>query len=293
MTLVQTEPKKIYLWNNELKAVYLWENKVRPVTPPYLCFTAEEANSTVYMERFWTNMGVVLEVSTDWVTWVDYDMTLNPNQDYNWATITCAKVWDKVYWRSKSMTETTFSASSSRFHRFQTTWKFAVSWDVTTLLCKYGTKTLEYSGTSTFYYLFNGADITTPPKLPATTLTNSCYREMFTWASITTVPELPATTLENYCYNHMFYGCKSLTSITRLPATTLKSYCYQYMFWNCTNIKLSTTQTWDYQTAYRIPTEWTGTTASSALSYMFQNTWWTFKWSPSINTTYYTSNTVI
>jgi hypothetical protein len=30
MTLLQTEPKKIYLWNNELKAVYLWETKVRP-----------------------------------------------------------------------------------------------------------------------------------------------------------------------------------------------------------------------------------------------------------------------
>lgn len=30
MTLVQTEPNKIYLWNNELKAVYLWTNQVRP-----------------------------------------------------------------------------------------------------------------------------------------------------------------------------------------------------------------------------------------------------------------------
>jgi hypothetical protein len=26
---------------------------------------------------------------------------------------------------------------------------------------------------------------------------------------------------------------------------------------------------------------------------MFTSTWWTFTWTPSINTTYYTSNTVV
>jgi hypothetical protein len=26
---------------------------------------------------------------------------------------------------------------------------------------------------------------------------------------------------------------------------------------------------------------------------MFSSTWWTFTWTPSINTTYYTSNTVV
>jgi hypothetical protein len=65
------------------------------------------------------------------------------------------------------------------------------------------------------------------------------------------------------------------------------------MFRNCSKIKLSTTQTWEYQTEYRIPTTWTWTSWSSSLSNMFTSTWWTFTWTPSINTTYYTSNTVV
>jgi hypothetical protein len=65
------------------------------------------------------------------------------------------------------------------------------------------------------------------------------------------------------------------------------------MFYGCTNIKISTTQTGDYQTAYRIPTSGTGTTASNALVNMFYGTGGTFAGTPSINTPYYTSNKVI
>ena len=83
----------------------------------------------------------------------------------------------------------------------------------------------------------------------------------------------------------MFYGCTSLTAAPALPATTLKNYCYQGMFRDCTKIKLSTTQTGEYQTVYRIPKSGTGTTATSALQNMFGNTGGTFKGTPSINTT--------
>jgi hypothetical protein len=65
------------------------------------------------------------------------------------------------------------------------------------------------------------------------------------------------------------------------------------MFEDCTNIKLSTTQTGDYQTSYRIPTTGTGSTATYAMTDMFTNTGGTFTGDPSINTTYYTSNTVV
>lgn len=91
----------------------------------------------------------------------------------------------------------------------------------------------------------------------------------------------------------MFSWCSNLVAIPKLPAITLKQYCYQSMFVSCSKLKLSTTQTWEYQKAYRIPTTWTGTTASSALDSMFNGTGWTFKSTPSINTTYYTSNTVV
>ena len=96
-----------------------------------------------------------------------------------------------------------------------------------------------------------------------------------------------------YCYDGMFYGCTSLTTAPALPATTLANYCYNSMFQGCTKIKLSTTQTGEYQTPYRIPTSGTGATATNALQNMFAYTGGTFKGTPSINTTYYTSNTVV
>ena len=136
--------------------------------------------------------------------------------------------------------------------------------------------------------------LTTTPTLPATTLTYNCYYCMFMdCTSLTTAPELPATTLADYCYYYMFYGCTSLTTPPALPATTLAGSCYQSMFNGCTKIKLSTTKTGEYQTAYRIPMSGTGTTATEALKNMFKFTGGTFTGTPSINTTYYTSNTVV
>ena len=143
--------------------------------------------------------------------------------------------------------------------------------------------------------MFRGCtSLTSAPELPATTLVNYCYSSMFhSCTSLTTVPALPATALTHGCYSAMFYGCTSLTTVPALPATTMVSYCYQSMFYGCTNIKLSTTQTGEYQTAYRIPKSGTGTTATGALNNMFANTGGTFTGTPEINTTYYTSNTVV
>ena len=144
------------------------------------------------------------------------------------------------------------------------------------------------------YMFFGCTSLTTAPSLPATTLANGCYSSMFLGCtSLTTAPELPATTLAAYCYQSMFQGCTSLTAAPELPATTLAGSCYRSMFYGCSLIKLSETQTGEYQTAYRIPKSGTGTNESSALTDMFTNTGGTFTGTPSINTTYYTSNTVV
>ena len=136
--------------------------------------------------------------------------------------------------------------------------------------------------------------LTIAPALPATTLVYGCYNGMFRdCTSLTTAPSLPATTLADYCYEYMFLNCISLTTIPELPATALVIQCYDSMFKNCTKIKLSTTQTGEYQTVYRIPTSGTGAGASNAAIYMFAYTGGTFIGTPSINTTYYTSNTVV
>lgn len=97
------------------------------------------------------------------------------------------------------------------------------------------------SGSSyNFYYIFyNNIKLLSAASLalPATTLTNSCYRGMFkNCTSLTTTPALPAMTLAIYCYSEMFYGCTALTQAPALPATTLASYCYSNMFQNCTSL---------------------------------------------------------
>lgn len=293
----------------EVNEVYVWSTKVRPTTVPWVCFTAESANSTVTLYKNGSPTSVTIETSTDGSTWSTYTF---------WTSITLANVGDKVIFRNASATATWFSTSQSNFYWFSMSGSVACSWDVTYLLCKEGTNTLSnycfyglfmqcrvLTTTPTlpatelanycYFSMFNGCRwITTPPALPATTLKTGCYNWMFTQCiGLTTVPQIPATTLANYCCQYMFNWCTNLTAINSLPVTTMSSYCYKSMYEGCSKIKLSTSQTGDYQTAYRIPTSWTGTTASSWAQYMFSNTWGTFTGTPSINTTYYTSNTVV
>ena len=142
---------------------------------------------------------------------------------------------------------------------------------------------------SCYDYMFYGCTgLTSAPKLPATTLAERCYFSMFERCTgLTTAPILPAENLAEFCYTHMFEGCTGLTSAPTLPATTLADYCYYYMFYGCSGIKLSTTQTDEYNYVYRIPLSGTGTTAQNALDYMFSNTGGTFTGTPEINTNYY------
>ena len=79
--------------------------------------------------------------------------------------------------------------------------------------------------------------LTSAPKLPATTLAELCYYSMFhNCTSLTTAPELKAATLAKNCYNSMFYGCTSLTTAPELKATTLAEACYSKMFADCTGL---------------------------------------------------------
>ena len=143
--------------------------------------------------------------------------------------------------------------------------------------------------TSMFRYC---TGLTQAPALPATTLASNCYNTMFRdCTGLTQAPALPATTLEIQCYQSMFDGCTALTQAPALPATTLAVGCYTSMFSDCTALKFSSTQTGEYTVEYRIPTTGTGTTATGALTSMFDGTGGTFTGTPEINTTYYLSNT--
>lgn len=147
--------------------------------------------------------------------------------------------------------------------------------------------------TSCYNFMFqNCTSLTQSPALPATTLANRCYYNMFRdCTSLIQAPALPASTLTDSCYYSMFRGCTSLTQAPALPAITLADSCYYSMFQKCSKIKLSSTQTGEYTQQYRIPTSGTGTTTTNALTNMFTDTGGTFTGTPSINTTYYLSNT--
>ena len=227
---------------------------------PYLSFIGNE-DFTLKTYNTTKNWDGTLEYSTDTSTWNTWDGT------------EISSSGSKLYLRGTGNTKITGSTSPD--NRFVFT----------------GTNALKIACEGNIENLL---DYETVSAGGHPTMVNYCYEYMFYGCtSLTTAPELPATTLADYCYNGMFYGCTSLTTAPELPATTLASWCYSNMFNGCTKIKLSTTQTGEYQTTYRIPKSGTGTTATNALTEMFANTGGTFTGTPSINTTYYTSNTVV
>ena len=169
-----------------------------------------------------------------------------------------------------------------------------------------GTGNTKIAGGSSYKWTLNGSSISCTGNIESLldyetvaaghhpTLADSCYSSMFSdCTSLTTAPSLPATTLTYSCYSSMFSDCRSLTTVPSLPATTLTDYCYNYMFRGCTNIKLAISKSREYDKEYRIPKSGNGVTATRALDNMFMQTGGTFTGTPSINTTYYTSNTIV
>ena len=133
--------------------------------------------------------------------------------------------------------------------------------------------------------MFGGCrNLVNAPELPATTLAQGCYSYMFDGCtSITTAPTLPATTLAQGCYDGMFSSCESLTGVPELPATTLAAGCYDSMFYGCTSLTTApslpatTLADYCYQSMFSNCTSLTTapelpatTLAESCYSYMFQ-----------------------
>ena len=115
--------------------------------------------------------------------------------------------------------------------------------------------------------MFSGCtSLTTPPKLPATTLTDNCYYGMFFGCtSLTQAPELPATNLANNCYNFMFWGCTNLNYVKAMFTTTPgRSYTRDWLTGvakNGTFVK-NPEATWDTDETFArgsstVPTNWT------------------------------------
>ena len=142
-----------------------WTVTPIPIPRQELCFTAEEAGSTVAMMKNGSAPTVSLEYSTDGNTWSPFVVGS--------TTVTLANIGDKMYMRATSAGNTRISSSSSDYNQFEMTGKISASGNVDTLLNQNGNATL----------------------------TNYCYRNLFNdCTSLTSAPDLPATTLANVCY---------------------------------------------------------------------------------------------
>lgn len=181
-----------------LGGVLVWGGEEPAPVGDWLCFTAEEANSTVRLDKVISPAEISLEGSADdGATWKNYNWSGTTGSSY-----TLKNVGDKVYLRAK--TENQIIGANSGWYKFVMTGKIAASGNIQTLLKADGSRT----------------------DAPA-----DCYFSMFdSCSSLTTAPELPATTLSSGCYSAMFKDCTSLTSAPELPATTLADYCYSFMF---------------------------------------------------------------
>ena len=104
-----------------------------------LCFTAEEAGSTVKMVANGSAPTVSLEYSTDGNTWSPFVVS---KEGVEGTTVTLANIGDKMYMRATSAGNTGMGVSESDYNQFVMTGKIAASGNVNTLLNQNGNATL-------------------------------------------------------------------------------------------------------------------------------------------------------
>ena len=227
-------------------------------TPAYwgLCFTAEEAGSTVAMQAVGSAPSVTLETSYDGKIWEPFTV--------GGTTITLPNVGDKVYFRAGEGGNPAMASSFRQYNKFSIiTGRISASGNIMSLLNRDVPDSImpNYCYSNMFYRC---TSLVQAPELPATTLANYCYNNMFYGCtSLVQAPELPATTLANYCYNNMFWACTSLAQAPELPATTLATGCYNNMFRACEKVSLISTR----QTSFTGCTNWLSGVAQSGIFY--------------------------
>ena len=200
---------------------------------PYVTFTAEKSQTFTMnfkpgtYEAFSMGDGEYFEYSVGHGEWVRFKTTVE--------NIPFGGTEGSLRLRGKS-SKGTFSGGYSTIEFTTENSPVDCTGDIRTLI-DYENYADVSTADAKFYRLFcQNTQLRTPPSLPATTLTESCYEEMFKGCTaLTKAPELPATTLAGNCYNRMFLGCTALTKApSELPATTLKENCCEQMFYGCT-----------------------------------------------------------
>ena len=236
----------IYFNNNEISEVYVGNEKMasgwtdgsyifptsEPPTPPtpivddFLQFTAVDGDATISMSG---SASVNVAYSFDRYTW------RNLETPYSHSTVTVPN--GRTVYISGNNTNG-FSTSTSSYKKFNITGTVEANGNIQSLLYGRTFDNLTIPSNYCLYNLFfNCTGLTTPPQLPATTLTKYCYSNMFrACTNLTYAPTLPATIMEEDCYYSMFFGCRSLTASPELPSINLANGCYAFMFDSCTSL---------------------------------------------------------
>lgn len=142
----------------------VWEST--PSTPNWLCFTAEQANSTVAMAaNGWSAPSVSLEYSTDGNTWSPFVAGT--------TTVTLANIGDYVYVRATSTGNTAMATNWGDYNQFVMTGQIAASGNVDTLLDQNGNASIT---NFCYYNLFSScSSLTSAPELPSMTVAERGY----------------------------------------------------------------------------------------------------------------------
>ena len=206
------------------------------ITTP-LTFKATQNGSTVKLTKYGSPDGAFQTSVDDGNTW----------EDYIFDTAITLNIGEEVFFRAKS--DRTSAQSDLNHFYFMVEGKIEAWNNVMSLYRTNDFSTYNTVVSFAFTSLFKGCtSLTRAPKLPATSLADSCYRDMFNGCtSLTEAPALPATSLATSCYRDMFNGCTSLTKAPEiisssgasslvLPATTLSTSCYNGMFNGCTSL---------------------------------------------------------
>lgn len=188
---------------------------------PYITFSAEsEQKFKMTFNSFTLGAGEYFEYSVGSDKWVRFTGTV--------SNVAFGGAGNDLRLRGKSSkgtaTNNTTYCSTISFSNANV--PVECTGDIRTLI-NYADYSTDNTSTAKFCYLFKGCtQLTSAPKLPATTLATFCYEHMFEGCTaLTSAPELPATTLANYCYRYMFNGCTNLSSVTMLATDVSANDC--------------------------------------------------------------------
>lgn len=205
-------------------SILVWKEDA---TPNYLCFTAEVNSSEVALRKYNSPAVVSLEYSTNGTTWNPYTI---------WTLISLPTVWDKVYFRNTSTTNTQFSTSWWDYYYFDLIWRVSASWDITTLVNKNWTQTIwQFCFIQLFWYQ---AWLVSISDLNFTEVSQFALCNMFCWCTnlVSATWEISWIVRSNWCES-MFDSCSSLVSVPTLSATEIFVWSYQNMFAYCSSLE--------------------------------------------------------